>query len=77
MPLRPSQAESMSHSLFWAYCTSTQAVSRFVPEPLPHTSSVPVYAAPFWPPHFWPERAVSIIQYDVPEPEVPKVTEPL
>ena len=41
---------SMSHSLFIAYIASTQPVSRLVPEPLPQTSSVPVYVAPFWPP---------------------------
>ena len=67
----------MSHSLFIAYIASTHAVSRVVPGPLPQTLSVPVYAAPFWPPHLWPERAVSVMENDDPLPEVPKLTEPL
>src|SRR4051812_11454755 len=42
MPLRPSQLESMSHSRWTSHSASTHPVSRFVPIPLPHTSSVPV-----------------------------------
>ena len=66
----------MSISRCAPYRASTQAVSRLVPEPLPHASSVPVYAVPFWPPHRRPGRVVSVIEYDEPEPDVLMVTLP-
>src|SRR4051812_32227615 len=49
--LRPSQADSIWFSLFSTNIASTQPVSRSVFEPLPQTSSGPVYVvllAEFW-----------------------------
>jgi hypothetical protein len=48
-----------------------------VPPALPQTSSVPVYAVPPWPPHLRPALVVSVIEYEVPEPDVLIDTEPL
>jgi hypothetical protein len=76
MPLRLNQARTMSASRCTDHIASTQAVSRLVPEPLPQTSSVPVYAEPFCPPHLRPGRVVSVIEYDEPDPEVLMLTLP-
>ena len=76
MPLRPSHCESMSHSRCTPNSASTHAVSRLVPEPLPHASSVPVKVTPFWPPQRMPGRVVSSIENEPPEPDVLMVTLP-
>src|SRR3954470_4281951 len=76
MPLRLNHDENMSTSRWAPHRASTQAVSRLVPEPVPHASSVPVYAVPPCPPHLSPGRVVSVMEYDEPEPEVLMVTLP-
>ena len=77
MPLRPNQAPNMSHSRCTVNSASTQPVSRLVPTPLPHTSSVPVSTAPVVKlRQGMPVRVGSVIENDVPEPLVSIVTVP-
>ena len=78
MPLRPSQRrEHLSHSLCAVNSASTQPVSRLVPTPLPHTSSVPVSTAPvLMLRQEMPVRVGSVIENDVPAPLVAMVTVP-
>ena len=77
IPLRPNQAPNMSHSRCTVNSASTHPVSRLVPTPLPHTSSVPVSTAPvLMLRQEMPARVGSLIENDVPEPLVEIVTAP-
>src|ERR1700712_2278965 len=71
MPDRPYQFLSMSHSRWTLNSASAQPVSMFVPLPSPQLSSVPASTAllvKFRQER--PERVLSVIENDAPEPVV-------